>query len=79
MALWPDLVRDARPHRAEADGADPRALSQSCRVESHGFWQSLDGYTDSHDRADAGRGKAYLAAAVRLVARSLLEFYRAAG
>jgi creatinine amidohydrolase len=79
LALWPDLVREPRPHRAEAEALDQRSFYASYRVESHGFWQSIDGYTDSPDRADATRGKAYLAAAVRSVARCLVEFYGTTG
>jgi hypothetical protein len=44
----------------------------------HGFWQDIDGFTDSPDLADAGRGRAYLATAVRAVAAALVEFYKAA-
>lgn len=78
MALQPELVRESRPHRAEAEGSDPRGFYQPCRIESYGFWQSIDGYTDSPDQADAVRGTAYLAAVVKSVARSLVEFFRAA-
>lgn len=76
MALRPDLVREPRPHRVDVEGCDPRNFHQPYRVESHGSWQSIDGYTDSPDRADAARGKAYLAAVVSSVAKSLVEFFR---
>ena len=42
LALQPGLVRQPRPHRDDAAGA-----------ESHGAWQSADGYTDSPDRGSA--------------------------
>jgi len=77
MALRPDLVREPRPNRPDAAGSDPRGFSQPLRIEEHGFWQSIDGYTDSPDRADAARGKAYLAAVVRSVARAFVEFQKA--
>lgn len=77
LAMRPELVRLPLPHRDERDeplGTDPRGLRPS-RVERHGFWQAIDGYTDSPDRATAERGQAYLAAVVRAVAAALVEFY----
>jgi creatinine amidohydrolase len=79
LAIHPELVRDSRPHRADAAGSDPRELYQPCRIESYGFWESIDGYTDSPSRADARRGAVYLEAVVRSIARNLVEFYRRAG
>jgi creatinine amidohydrolase len=77
MALRPDLVREPLPHRDEVQPASPRSYTSPYRVEINGSWLSVDGYTDSPDRADAARGKAYLAAVVRSVAKGLVEFYRA--
>ena len=79
LALQPDLVREPRPHRDAVTGSDPRGFSRPYRAESHGSWQRFDGYTDSPDRADADRGRAYLAAAARAVASALVEFYTATG
>jgi len=75
MALRPDLVREPRPHRDGVTGSDPRSFYAPYRTEKHGFWQSIDGYTDSPDRGDPARGKEYLAAVVRSVAQALVEFY----
>ena len=77
LALRPELVREPRPHR---DGAPPAASSTFAppvRVERHGSWQEIDGYTDSPDRATAERGDAFLAIAAEAVARVLVEFHRA--
>jgi creatinine amidohydrolase len=77
LAMRPDLVRRPLPHRDEGDEpfhTDPRGFRTS-RVERHGSWQEIDGYTDSPDRATAERGQAYLAAVVRAVAAALVEFY----
>jgi creatinine amidohydrolase len=79
MALRPDLVREPRPQRVEAAGSDPRGSSGPYRSERHGFWQSIDGYTDSPARGDAARGHAYLAAVVRSAARAMVEFYTGKG
>jgi creatinine amidohydrolase len=75
MALRPDLIREPRPHRDGVTATDPRGFERPYRAEHHGFWQSIDGYTDSPDRADPDRGKAYLAAVVRSIAKVLLDFY----
>ncbi|MDR7420658.1 MAG: creatininase family protein [Armatimonadota bacterium] len=77
LAMRPDLVRHPLPHRDRVEPADPRGFRPT-RVESHGWWQAIDGYTDSPDRAAAEHGAAYLAAAVRAVAQALVEFHRRA-
>jgi creatinine amidohydrolase len=79
MALQPGLVREPRPHRADATGADPRGPRRAYRAESHGAWQSFDGYTDSPDRGTAERGHAYLAAIAGAVGRAFVEFHTATG
>jgi creatinine amidohydrolase len=75
LAIRPDLVRGPLPHRDEVETTDPRGF-RPVRDERHGFWQTIDGYTDSPDRATAEQGGAYLAAAVRTVARLLIDFHR---
>jgi creatinine amidohydrolase len=79
MALRPELVREPRPHRLGTTVSEARGFHGPYRVEKHGSWQNIDGYSDSPDRADADHGRAYLAATVRSVANALLEFYRASG
>jgi hypothetical protein len=76
MALRPELVRELRPHGEQTDGStNPRPYT-AVRTERHGFWQSIDGHTDSPDLADAGRGKQYLEAAVGAVSKAFVEFYQ---
>jgi hypothetical protein len=77
MALRPELVWKPRPHRAGTTGSDARGFHSPYRVENHGSWQNIDGYSDSQDRADADHGRAYLAATVRCIASALVEFYDA--
>lgn len=77
LAMRPDLVRQPLPHRDEGDEpfhTDPRGW-RAVRLERHGSWQAINGYTDSPDRATAERGQTYLAAVVRAVAAALVEFY----
>ncbi len=75
LALRPDLVREPRPHRDGVTASDPRSFYRPYRVETHGFWQGIDGYTDSPDRGDCARGREYLAAVVKSVAKALSGFY----
>ncbi|MBK9712187.1 MAG: creatininase family protein [Kouleothrix sp.] len=77
LALRPELVREPRPHR-DAPGDSSAQGFSPYRAELHGAWQQIEGYTDSPDQADAERGRRYLAAIVREVARALAEFYGAA-
>lgn len=77
MALFPDLVSKARPHRADAESTNPRGFAAPYRVETHGSWQQMDGFSDSPDLADAERGRRYLDAVIRSLAKAFGEFYAA--
>ena len=74
LALHPELVREPRPHRdAPAEANPPKQVPY--RVELHGAWQQIDGYTDSPDHARTEIGERYLAIIVHEVASALAEFY----
>jgi len=79
MALRPELVGEPRPHRDAVESSDPRSFFEPYRVETHGAWQAIDGYSDSPDRADGERGNVWLAAAVRSIAHAFVDFYNVAG
>jgi creatinine amidohydrolase len=76
MALRPELIREPRPHR-DLSAPPQLSLHRAYRAESHGSWQSFDGYTDSPDRATGELGTAYLQAIVPAVAAAFVEFYQA--
>lgn len=76
MALRPDLIREPRPHRDHVPNADPRGFARPVRIETHGSWQSFDGYTDSPARATADHGRTFLDAAGQTVGEAILHFYR---
>jgi len=78
MALRPDLVRRPLPHRDEPAPTEPPPATRPYRGEFHGWWQSINGFTDSPDRATPELGTAFLAAAARAVAAAFVEFYNAA-
>jgi creatinine amidohydrolase len=75
LALRPELVHEPPPHRASGPGLDPRPFADGYRVEESGFWQSLDGYTDSPDRATVAHGRTYVEAAINASADAFVEFF----
>lgn len=77
MALRPELIREPRPHRDNIPDGDARGFARPVRIETHGSWQSFDGYTDSPDRATAEQGRTYLEVAAQSVGAAILAFYRA--
>jgi creatinine amidohydrolase len=79
LALRPELVHEPRPHRDGSHSVDPGSLTQPYRLESHGSWQEMDGFTDSPDLGRADDGERYLTAIVRETSRILIEFYAATG
>ena len=76
LALRPELVREPRPHRDDPAGSDARGYAPY-RGELHGWWQSINGFTDSPDLAERRLGERYMAAIVREVAAALRDFDRA--
>ncbi len=75
LELRPELVRRPLPHRNNVTPADPRGFAPY-RSEVHGSWQAMGGHTDSPAAADAARGRIYLDAAARSVAKALIAFYK---
>ena len=76
MALHPELVANPLPHRMEEELERTTMLPAPFRAERHGFWQSIDGYTDSPDQASAERGQRLLEIIVAAVAAELVRFAR---
>jgi creatinine amidohydrolase len=78
LALRPELVREPRPHRENLAPWEPR-IAPAYRLERHGSWQEIDGFTDSPDTGTAERGRLYLETIAGAVGRALVEFYAATG
>jgi creatinine amidohydrolase len=76
LALRPDLVAEPRPHRDDTAIGDPLALWSGCRVEIPGWWQGIDGYTDSPARGTARDGRRFLEAGISAVADAMLGFIK---
>jgi creatinine amidohydrolase len=74
MALHPELA----PERPPSRDMDPSlaAGSPAGRIERHGFWRDIDGYTDSPARGTAEQGKLFVDLAAKEVARAFVDFYR---
>jgi creatinine amidohydrolase len=76
MALHPDLVASPLPHRTTEELARTTVPPVPFRAERHGFWTSIDGYTDSPDLASAERGQRLLGIITAAVATALVNFAR---
>ena len=77
LALRPELVREPRPHRDDA--GTTLVSSPNYRLERHGAWQEIDGYTDSPDQGTPALGRLYLQTVAGAVGRTLIEFYQTTG
>lgn len=77
LALRPDLQPGPLPHRDNQGDTDPRVRVAPYRAELHGFWKSINGYTDSPAQATAENGKRFFEAITNEVAKALIAFYRA--
>jgi creatinine amidohydrolase len=76
MALRPELVANPLPHRTAEELARTTFPRTPFRTERHGFWQSIDGYTDSPDQASAEQGQRLLEIIVAAVAAEFISFAR---
>jgi creatinine amidohydrolase len=74
MALHPELVVSPLPHRTAAELNRTSVLPAPFRAERHGFWQRIDGYTDSPNLASAERGQHLLEIIIAAVAAALVRF-----
>ncbi len=74
MALKGDLVPSARPRRDGTFETDARSFHAPYRHEKPGFWSSIDGYTDSPDRARAAFGERWREVIIEALAKTFVEF-----
>jgi creatinine amidohydrolase len=76
MAVHPDLVVNPLPHRTAVELTRTSIPPAPYRAERHGFWTSIDGFTDSPDQASPERGQRLLEIIVAAVATALVSFAR---
>jgi creatinine amidohydrolase len=74
LALRPELVANPLPHRDEVELARVAIPRTPFRAERAGFWESIDGFTDSPDQASAELGQRLLATVVPPVADAFASF-----
>jgi creatinine amidohydrolase len=74
MALSPHQVREPRPSRLPARPVTP-GFRAPVRIERHGAWQAIDGFSDDPSAATSEAGVHLLATAVRIVADAIREFH----
>ncbi len=79
MALRGQYVPAERPSRQDLPDSNPQSPYGAYRLERHGFWQSIKGYSDSPAAASAKLGEQYLPVLIEGVANTLREFYRSDG
>src|SRR5439155_18646841 len=73
MAMRPDLVAsEALPSRPPAPSPDSTRWPGLVREERHGFWQSIDGYSDGPGLASAEQGQRFLDVSAAELARLLV-------
>jgi creatinine amidohydrolase len=77
MALRPELVSPDLPDRPPAPAKPGARFPPVVREERHGFWQSIDGYTDGAGRATPEAGRRWLDVASDELARLFVAFFRA--
>jgi creatinine amidohydrolase len=74
LALTNGLVRDDRPHREYGRDTDPGNFHPPYRVERHGSWKEIDGYSDDPQAASAENGRRYRDTIVEAVAKTFVDF-----
>jgi creatinine amidohydrolase len=74
LALRPELVAQPLPHRGEAELARVAIPRTAFRAERAGFWERIDGYTDSPDQASAELGRRLLQTVIPPVAAAFVDF-----
>lgn len=75
MALRGDLVPAERPHRDGEFESDPRSFHAPYRNDKPGFWKSIEGFTDSPDRARAEWGAQWRDTIVGALSSAFIEFH----
>lgn len=77
QAMRPELIVGPLPHRDELGKTERRRFLGDLRIERHGSWGAMDGWTDSPDRADPDLGASYLRHSIAALAIQMLAVHAA--
>ena len=72
LSLRPELVARDLPHRELGRAALPPPF----RNERHGFWESINGHTDSPAHASREKGERFREVIAKSVAKAWVEYVR---
>lgn len=76
LSLRPDLVARELPFRELPEGSGSVALPATFRAERHGFWESINGHTDSPALACSEKGDRFRKVIAKSVANAWLSYVR---
>jgi creatinine amidohydrolase len=76
MSLRPDLVARELPFRQLPENPEALVLPAPFRDERNGFWESINGHTDSPALATPEKGDRFREVIARSVARAWLDYVR---
>ncbi len=73
-SLHPELISPAPPPHSSFVPSDPHSYPGPHRIELHGAWRLIDGYTDDPGAAEAEDGTRWLEIAIGVVAAAFVDF-----
>jgi creatinine amidohydrolase len=76
LSLRPDLVAKDLPVRQLPAGSGPPVTPAAFRDERHGFWESINGHTDSPAQACPENGHKFLKVIANSVAKAWVNYVR---
>lgn len=76
LALRPELVSDPLPRRTPEELERVAIAATPYRAERHGFWQGIEGHTDTPHEATAEQGRRLFEVAIPAVSEALVQFAR---
>lgn len=76
LSLRPELVARDLPYRELSGGAGSVTLPPLFRDERHGFWESINGHTDSPAHASREKGERFREVIAKSVAKAWVDYLR---
>ena len=76
LSLRPELVAQDLPRRELSGASGSVTLPPPFRDERHGFWESINGHTDSPAHASREKGERFREVIAKAVAKAWVEYVR---